>query len=129
MTILSDKIKSILQAAVETDDISEIASELNLSVQAVTGSIAFIKKANLAIYENKKLTLTCDGFAAINVVPKKKTNRQIVATLVAKNPNLPKADLVKLIAETLNKSIVDSRVYLYNYEVLAGLRTVNQKAA
>ena len=117
---VSSKIKTILTAAVTKSNIGEIAAEVGLSVQAVTGSLATIKKENLATYENKKLVLTPAGLSAIGVTVtnKKKKNKEIVADLVAANRELLTSDkpaLVNLIATTLNKSVIDSRVYLYNW--------------
>jgi predicted transcriptional regulator len=128
-TNISDKVKSILAAAVNTDNINEIASDLGVSVQTVVGSLATIKKDNLATYENKKLVLTIEGLAAINVTVKKKKNKDIVASLVQRNIELQHTDLVELIATTLGKTRIAARVYLYNYEKATGLRTVSQKAA
>lgn len=125
---LSDKIKSILNAAVKSNNINDIAATLNLSVQSVSGSLATIKKDNLATYEDKKLVLTTEGLNAIGVTLKKKKNNEVVAAIVNGNPGMTNVDLVKLICTALNKDKVDARVYLYNYEKKAGLRTVGSKA-
>jgi predicted transcriptional regulator len=124
---LSDQVKAVLTAATHSSDINDIANELGVKLQVVVGSLAKIKKDELATYENHKLVLTKAGIAAINATTKKVKNKDVVAALVKANQNLPHADLVKLIATTLGKTVVDARVYLYNYEKDAGLRTVGQK--
>lgn len=131
MTTLTDKVKNILTAAVKTSSIADIAKDLGLTVNAVSGSLATIKKDNLATYEDKKLVLTAEGLAAIGVTaPKKKKNNEIVDEICAAHPDLVATpmnpELVKLIGTALNKDKVDSRVYLYNYEKRQGLRTVGQ---
>lgn len=129
MNVLTDKVKNILTAAVDTHSIGEIANKLGLTVAAVAGSLATIKKDNLATYEDKKLVLTTEGLAAIGVTAKKVKNKHIVADIVAANVGKTNAELVDLICAALNKGKVDARVYLYNYEKAAGLRTVGQKQA
>ena len=133
MKTISDKIKSILTAAVKVHNISEIATDLGLTVQAVSGSLATIKKDNLATYEDKKLVLTTEGLAAIGVTLKKQKNKEIVASLVISQlgslrlaTGEEKVNLVNSIATTLNKTKIDARVYLYNFEKATGLRTVGQ---
>jgi hypothetical protein len=131
MKAISDKLKLILTAAVKKHNISDIATELGLTVQAVSGSLATIKKDNLATYEDKKLVLTTEGLAAIGVTIKKQKNNEIVAGIfnsVVVGDRLPtpeeKINIVNLIATTLNKTKVDARVYLYNHEKATGLRVV-----
>lgn len=125
---ISDRIKSILTASTHSSDIAEIAKELGVSVQVVVGSLNKIKQENLATYADKRLVITKDGLAAINVTAKKVKNKDLVAALVqgqidhrAATKEEHKA-LVELIATTLGKTKVDARVYLYNYEKSAGLR-------
>lgn len=120
--VISDKIKSILLAATHSSNIGDIATELGVKVQVVSGSIATIKKEELATYEDHKLILTKAGLATINVKSTKVKNKDLVAALVTGNPGLDKAGIVDLIASRLNKSKIDARVYFYNYEKAAGLR-------
>jgi predicted transcriptional regulator len=124
---ISDNVKSILTAATHSSDINAIAAELGVSVQVVTGSIGKLKKAELATYVDRKLVLTKSGLAAINVTTKKVKNKELVATIVNSNTGLEHGALVELIAQTLGKTKIDARVYLYNYQKAAGLRTVGQK--
>lgn len=126
--VISDKIKAILQASTHSSDINAIANELQVSVQVVAGSLKKIKQENLATYADHKLVITKEGLGAINVTAKKVKNKDLVAALVqgqidGRAPTKEEhKELVELIANTLGKSKVDARVYLYNYEKAAGLR-------
>ena len=130
MTTFTDKVKNILTAAVQHPSIADIAKELGVTVNTVSGSLATIKKANLATYEDKQLVLTAEGLAVIGVTStktKKKKNNEIVDEIVAAHPELATTlmnpELVKLIGTALGKDKVDSRVYLYNHEKRHGKRT------
>jgi predicted transcriptional regulator len=118
---VSDKIKAILTATVKSNNISEIASELGLSVQAVTGSLATIKKEKLATYEDKKLVLTVAGMVIVGI--KKQKNKDLVSGIVAQNATkLSRPALIKLIASEMNKTVNNAGVYLANYEKANGVK-------
>ena len=128
MKTISDKIKSILLAATHSSNIGDIANELGVKVQVISGSLATIKKEELATYEDRKLVLTKAGLAVIKVKATKVKNKELVAALVTGQIGLRKATdeerptIVDLIASTLNKDKVEARVYLYNHEKAAGFR-------
>jgi len=127
MKTISDKIKSILTVATKTSDLNEIAAQLNVKVQVISGSLATIKKEELATYADHKLVLTKAGLAAINVTTKKVKNKEVVATIFNANPGMAHKELVQLIATTLNRTLIASRVYLRNFELDSGLRVVGSK--
>lgn len=137
---ISDKIKSILNAAAKSGNIGDIANELGVSVQVVSGSLAAIKKEHLATYENKTLLLTDEGLAAIGIdvsvsedkptePVKKVKNKDIVANIYAANIAAGSKTVVDLVCQALGIDKVNARVYIYNHEKRVGLRTVGQKTA